>query len=208
MTAGRLDGRPRGHGIPDPRVERWLGAPERPWRAGMLALRGALLAAGLDEALKWRLPCYVAPEGGNVAMLQPMKAELRLAFFQGVLLPDPEGRLLSAGPESRNALYLRFGTDAEAAEGAAAARRLAEAGRALRAEGRRVAPAAEAEPPAELAEALARDPDLSDAWDALTPGRRRGWALEIGRAKRAETRAARVERHRDAILEGRGPHDR
>ena len=51
-------------------------------------------------------------------------------------------------------------------------------------------------------------PDLKAAFDALTPGRQRGYSLYIGGAKQPATRFSRIEKHRDRILEGKGIHDR
>ena len=57
--------------------------------------------------------------------------------------------------------------------------------------------------PAELVAALAADPELADAWDALTPGRRRSHVLHISGAKQSATRVARIERNREKILAGK-----
>lgn len=57
--------------------------------------------------------------------------------------------------------------------------------------------------PSELVEALAADPELSDAWDALTPGRRRSHVLQIGGARQSATRIARIAGNRDSILAGK-----
>src|SRR3546814_9356708 len=42
--------------------------------------------------------------------------------------------------------------------------------------------------PEELIAALEEDPELQAAFDALTPGRKRGYALHFGQAKQAATR--------------------
>jgi uncharacterized protein YdeI (YjbR/CyaY-like superfamily) len=54
---------------------------------------------------------------------------------------------------------------------------------------------------------LAADPVLRDAWERLTPGRRRGWLLHFNAAKQAKTRIARIERAAPRIFEGFGMHD-
>jgi len=65
----------------------------------------------------------------------------------------------------------------------------------------------EAPCPAELEAMLAADPGLRDAWEGLTPGRRRGWLLHFNAAKQSRTRVARIERATPRILEGFGMHD-
>ena len=54
----------------------------------------------------------------------------------------------------------------------------------------------------------ARPLKLAKAFQALTPGRRRGYALHIGGAKQSKTRASRVEKCVDRILEGKGFNER
>jgi uncharacterized protein YdeI (YjbR/CyaY-like superfamily) len=49
---------------------------------------------------------------------------------------------------------------------------------------------------------------LKTAFDELTPGRQRGYILHFSDAKQAKTRAARIEKYRRHILNGKGIHDR
>jgi uncharacterized protein YdeI (YjbR/CyaY-like superfamily) len=51
---------------------------------------------------------------------------------------------------------------------------------------------------------LARDPELSAAFDALTPGRQRAYLLHFAGAKQSATREARVEKCAPRILAGKG----
>jgi bifunctional DNA-binding transcriptional regulator/antitoxin component of YhaV-PrlF toxin-antitoxin module len=46
--------------------------------------------------------------------------------------------------------------------------------------------------PAELAEALAEAPDAREAWDALTPGKRRGHCHAVEKAKAPATKQKRI----------------
>jgi uncharacterized protein YdeI (YjbR/CyaY-like superfamily) len=62
--------------------------------------------------------------------------------------------------------------------------------------------------PAELIEKLVEDPALKAAFEALTPGRRRGYAIYFGQPKQAKTRLARIEQAEPRIFAGRGIHDR
>ena len=62
--------------------------------------------------------------------------------------------------------------------------------------------------PAEFTARLAEDPDLKGAFEALTPGRQRGYLLHFAGAKQAKTRAARIDKNRQRILEGKGLNDR
>ena len=61
--------------------------------------------------------------------------------------------------------------------------------------------------PAELQERLDDDAALNDAFEALTPGRQRGYLYFIGQAKQSKTRAARVEKSIPRIMAGKGFDD-
>ena len=62
--------------------------------------------------------------------------------------------------------------------------------------------------PAELAEALDADPELAEAFHALTPGRQKSYLLNLNQARQPATRIARIDRFRDRILAGKGALDR
>ena len=61
--------------------------------------------------------------------------------------------------------------------------------------------------PEELQHALAQSPALRHAFDALTPGRQRGYLLYFSAAKQSRTRATRVAKCRQDILSGKGLND-
>lgn len=191
----------------DPRIEAFF-AKGHDWRDELLALRAFLCASALHEEFKWRSPTYTY-EGANVATLWGFKDSAAVGFFKGVLLDDPKGLLEPPGPNSRSVRLMRFSASRQVAAHEADIKGFIDAAIALEKAGRKVdLPPDDLDLPEELAEALAADPELSAAWDALTPGRRRGYVVQIGQAKQSATRANRVEKHRDRILEGKGLHDR
>lgn len=177
------------------------------WPDEMAALREILLACDVIEELKWRKPCYTY-KANNIAIMQEMKGFLALMFFKGVLLADPSGVLEEQGPNSRSARRIRFTSVDDVA-------RLADTVTAYVADaidvedaGVEVGPASELVLVDELRERLERDPALSAAFEALTPGRRREYNLYFSDAKQASTRAARVEKYAHNILDGKGFRDR
>lgn len=180
------------------------------WRAEFDCLRPLLLEAGLEEELKWRKPCYTY-RGVNVVIFQPFKELCALLFFKGALLDDPAGALREQGENTRTALRLEFRSvaDITAAQGTIAGL-LRDAIRVERAglSPARRDPGDEGPYPEELDAALEAEPGLRDAWERLTPGRRRGWLLHFNAAKRSATRVARIERAAPLIYEGFGIHDR
>ena len=58
--------------------------------------------------------------------------------------------------------------------------------------------------PEELKEKFRNNPRFKRAFEALTPGRQRGYLFHFASAKHSRTRTARIERAMPAILEGRG----
>ena len=62
--------------------------------------------------------------------------------------------------------------------------------------------------PDELLEAMDSDPELAEAFSRLTPGRQRGYVINLTSAKKSETRISRIVRFRDKILSGKGATER
>ena len=58
--------------------------------------------------------------------------------------------------------------------------------------------------PEELREQFRKDPPFKRAFEALTPGRQRGYLHHFAAAKQSATRAARIEKARPAIFKGKG----
>ena len=192
----------------DPHVAEYIEGM-RAWRPELEALRPVLLGAGLGEELKWRKPCYTYA-GSNVVIFQPFKALCALLFFKGALLQDPRRALKEQGENTRSALRLEFRcvADVSAAKRTIAAL-VQDAIRVERAGLSVPPPGPEDDPPypEELGMMLDADHVLREAWERLTPGRRRGWLLHFNGAKQSKTRVARVERATPRILEGFGLHD-
>ena len=190
----------------DPRITAFFADSAHP--GALDALRALLLGAGLQESFKWRGPCYGA-HGGIICTIWGFRDAAALGFFKGALLDDPQALLDRPGPNSRAVRLLRF-ADALAVQAAAPAiLGFVEQAVANEAAGRKVdLPPDDFDLPEELIAALDADPGLQAAWDALTPGRRRGWVLHVGQARQSATRSARVDRARDRILAGKGMHDR
>lgn len=195
-------------GQSDRRIDVWMSKRSR-WQEPLSLLRAMLLETSLRETFKWRGPVYAAQDGGNVVNLFDMKAFCGLGFFKGVLLDDPKGLLQSPGPNSHHVMRACFASvsDVEAEKeylAALIAQAIINEANGLRVDTRD----RQTDIPDALADALAQDDALAKAFDALTPGRRRGYALIIGQAKQLTTRQARVAKYRDRILAGLGPHDR
>ena len=189
-----------------PDVDAYLDASEQ-WPDETRALRPLLLAAGLQEGIKWGKPCY-AHGDANIAIVQEFADNLALMFFKGILLDDPEGVLEEVGPNSHAARRMTFTSVEDVEAHADVVTGYVEEAIAVEEAGTEVPPRPEEELAPELAERLAGDPGLAEAFDELTPGRQRGYNLHVSEAKQASTRERRVEKIIPRILEGKGLHDR
>ena len=191
---------------PHPKVDAFVSRAKK-WRGEIQKIRSILLECGLDEELKWGKPCFQR-DGKNIAIIQPFKDFCALMFFKGALLEDTHGLLRSQGENTQSALRLEFQSEAEIKKTVLKSY----VKQAIDAEksGRKVDFKAkrQLELPDELTEFLQRDRRLAKAFDALTPGRQRGYVLYFMGAKRSETRTARIEKCIPKILEGLGFHDR
>lgn len=178
------------------------------WKVGQAALRRLCREAGLTETLKWGHPCYMHA-GRNVAIIGAFRGDFRLSFFNAALMRDPDGVLEKQGPNTRHADMIRFTDNGQVAA-------MADTIRAYLAEAMSYAEAGLLPPheprvmdlPDELVEAMDMDPELAEAFHALTPGRQKSYVYALVSSKVPATRLARIEKFRDKILAGKGALDR
>ena len=166
------------------------------------------MECGLTEEFKWRKPCY-AHGGRNICIIQPMKDFLALMFFKGALLKDPDGLLERQGPNSRAGFRMRFTSVRDVARTARSIKACVRDAIEVEKAGLKVEmKSTDIEYPRELTDRLHEDPEFRAAFEGLTPGRRRFYAVHFSSAKQSKTRAARIERCRPKILDGKGFRDR
>lgn len=177
------------------------------WRDEADALRTILLDSGLDEDKKWGKPCY-SYDGKNIAIIQRMKDFLALLFFKGALLNDPDGILQRQGPNSQSGFRVTFTSTGDVARKRKSLKACIKDAIKVEKAGLKVEKSYDIDIPEELTSAFDADPDFKAAFDALTPGRRRGYALHFSEAKQSKTRTARIEKYREKIFDGKGFHDR
>ncbi len=184
------------------------GTPEckvHNWPTELSQLRRIALACGLSEVVKWRVPCYTF-QGKNILMLAAFRDYAAISFFKGALMQDPEGLLQAPGDNSQAVRYMPF-TDANAIVGhEAVIKAYVSEAILLEKAGRKVTfKKIEQHPvPDELQALLEARPDVEEAFEALTPGRRRSHMLYIAGAKQEPTRQRRAEQCADKILKGKG----
>ncbi len=190
-----------------PEIDSYLRSAEA-WRDEMNTLRKLLLGCGLDEELKWGKPCY-GFAGGNVAILQPFKANVALMFFKGTLMSDPRRILESPGANSQAAKRAVFTSVDQIEKLSATLQSYIREAIELEKSGAKVSFKKKPEAtPLELIAAFKTQPRLQTAFAALTPGRQRAYLLHFNSAKQTATRTARIKKCTPAILAGKGFNER
>jgi uncharacterized protein YdeI (YjbR/CyaY-like superfamily) len=180
----------------------------RRWSAGLSELRRICVGAGLAETVKWGHPCYMHA-GRNVAIIGALRGDFRLSFFNASLMSDPERVLERQGPNTRHPDMIRFLDESRVAElEPVIVSYLEEAIGYADAGVRPPKEVHDLDLPEELMEALDCDPELAEAFHALTPGRQRSYVINLAGAKSPATRSARIARFRPRILAGKGATER
>ncbi len=178
------------------------------WAPGLATLRDLCMGAGLTETLKWGHPCYVHA-GRNIAIIGAFRDNFRLSFFNAALLRDPDGILEKQGPYTQHADMIRFTADAQvSARGDVIRAYLKEAMGYAEAGLRPAKTSSIPDYPAELLDALDMDPELAEAFAALTPGRQKSYLINLSSAKQSQTRISRIAKFRDKIIAGKGAQER
>jgi len=140
----------------------------------------------------------------DVVIIQGFKEYCALDFFQGALLKDPKKLLVQLG-QVQAARVMKFTSAKEIATKAATIKAYVREAVAAEKAGMKV----ETNPPEfpvpeELNEKFRNIPQFKRAFEALTPGRQRGYLFHFAGAKQSGTRTARIEKAMPAIFEGRG----
>ncbi len=180
----------------------------RQWSVGLAKLRELCLGMDLVEAVKWGHPCYMHADR-NIVILGAFRKDFRLSFFNAALMKDPQGVLEKRGSNTPHPDMIRFTRNNQVAKlkpiiesYLVEAMGYAEAGiKPPKTKG-------ELELPEELVEALESDPELAEAFNALTPGRRKSYVINLNSAKKPETRRSRIAKFRNKILAGKGAMER
>jgi uncharacterized protein YdeI (YjbR/CyaY-like superfamily) len=190
----------------NPKVDEYLGKAKK-WQEEMEKLRMIILDCQLTEELKWYAPCY-AFQKSNIVIIQGFKKYCALMFCKGALLNDPNGILKKPGENTQAARQIRFTNVREIVEMEPILKAyIYEAIEAEKA-GLKVNFKKNPEPiPEELQNRFDEIPALKTAFDALTPGRQRAYILYFTAAKQSKTRASRVEKCMQQILNGKGLND-
>ena len=191
----------------NPKVDFFFNKADK-WQGEFEKLRAIVLDCGLTEELKWGQPCYTL-EGSNIVLMHGFKEYCALLFMKGALLQDPNGILIQQTENVQAARQIRFTNVQQIIElepilksYILAAIDVEKAG--LEVEHKKTE---DFPMPEEFIDTLEQVPGLQDAFEALTPGRQRAYLLHFAAPKQSKTRASRIEKCIQQILDGKGLND-
>ena len=191
----------------NPKVDFYFTKAKK-WQAEIEHLRRIVLDCQLTEELKWGVPCYNL-EKRNIVLIHVFKEYCAFLFFKGALLPDPEGILVTQTENVQAARQIRFISVQQILEMEATAKAYILEAIKVEKAGLKVdfKKTTEFNMPEEFLRKLEQHPALMTAFEALTPGRQRGYLLYFSAAKQSKTRDLRIEKYTQQILEGKGLDD-
>ena len=192
---------------PNPKVDFFFNKAEQ-WKQEFEKLRRIILDCGLTEELKWGVPCYTF-ETKNIVLIHGFKEYCAILFVKGALLKDTEGILIQQTENVQAARQIRFTNARDIVEMETILK--AYINESIQAEiaGLKVnyKKVTEFSMPEEFISKLEEVPGLQEAFETLTPGRQRAYILYFSAPKQSKTRAARVEKYMEQILNGKGLND-
>jgi uncharacterized protein YdeI (YjbR/CyaY-like superfamily) len=191
----------------NPKVDFYFDKNKK-WEKELEQLRKIALDCGLEEELKWGCPCYTF-EGKNTVLVHVFKDYCAYLFFKGALLNDPDGILVQQTKEVQAARQIRFTNAREISKMAKTLKAYIYEAIEVERAGLKVKlkKTSQYNVPEEFQKKLDKSTILKTAFEALTPGRQRGYLLYFSAPKQAKTRESRIEKYKKHILSGKGLND-
>jgi uncharacterized protein YdeI (YjbR/CyaY-like superfamily) len=175
------------------------------WQEEIKKLRVIVVDCGLAEELKWGVPCYRFQKS-NIVLIHVFKEYCALLFFKGALLNDANGILIQQTKNVQAARQIRFTNVREIVKMKTILKAYIYEAIEVERAGLKVnfKKTTEFVIPEEFQKKLDEIPALKVAFDALTPGRQRGYIFYFSQPKQSKTRESRVEKCKRQILNGKG----
>lgn len=191
----------------NPKVEKYISEAEK-WKEEYKKLRNIVLDCELIEEFKWMHPCYTL-DNKNIVLIHGFKEYCALLFHKGALLQDPQRILIQQTENVQAARQIRFTNAQEIVEMEPILKayiyeaiEVEKAGLEVNVKKKEELPI-----PEELRNKFDEMPALKMAFDALTPGRQKGYIHYFSQPKQSKTRVSRVEKYTQQILQGKGLKD-
>jgi uncharacterized protein YdeI (YjbR/CyaY-like superfamily) len=191
----------------NPKVDFYFNKAKK-WQEAVNLLRTIALDCGVTEELKWGCPCYTFNKN-NIVLIHDFKEYCAFLFFKGALLKDKENILIQQTENVQSARQIRFTNALQVVEMKTILKAYILEAIEVEKAGLKVElkKTKEYSIPAEFQSKLDHIPDLKAVFEALTPGRQRGYLLHFSAPKQSKTREARVEKYMPKILNGKGLDD-
>lgn len=191
----------------NPKVDFFFNKAKK-WQEEYEKLRAIVLECGLNEELKWGVPCYTYQKS-NIVLIHGFKDYCALLFHKGALLKDTNNILIQQTENVQAARQIRFTNVKEIVKMKAILKAYIFEAIEVEKAGLKVdfKKTKEYNIPKEFQKKLNESPALKTAFYQLTPGRQRAYLLYFSSAKQSKTREARVEKYVKQIIKGKGPDD-
>lgn len=191
----------------NPKVDKYINRVDK-WKDEVTKLRSIILDCQLTEELKWGVPCYTY-EGRNIVLIHDFKEYCAILFFKGALLSDTNGILIQQTKNVQSARQMRFTSLKEISKLEPVIKAYIYEAIEVERSGQKVSlkKVPDYEMPEELQKKLDKSASFKKAFNALTPGRQRGYILFFAAAKQPKTRESRIEKYTKQILSGKGLND-
>lgn len=179
------------------------------WPKELEQLRRIAQECELNEVSKWGVPCYTDRDK-NIINIGAFRGYCAISFFKGALLQDEYQILDKPGENSREGRYLKFTNVQDIIEKEAIIKAYIHEAIEVERAGLKIPPLqiADMNYPIELTEKFDSDPTFQAAFEALTPGRQRGYLIHFNQTKNSATRISRIEKCTSNIMNGVGLHDK
>lgn len=191
----------------NPKVDTYLSKASK-WQEETELLRKIVLDCHLTEELKWGVPCYLNQKS-NIVLIHAFKEYCALLFMKGALLQDTSGILVQQTENVQGGRQIRFTSSKQIVELEAILKAYIYEAIEVDKMGLKVElkKTEDFAVPEEFQRKLTENTELKTAFEALTPGRQKGYLLHFSGAKQVKTRESRIEECIPKILKGKGLND-
>ena len=179
------------------------------WTTILKELRSTINKTDAVEEIKWHVPCYTY-KGKNIFILSAFKDYVSIEFMKGKLFKDTYKKLIQRTENSQSSRYLKFETLDEAKQSKKLIIEYINEAIQIEDSGKKVTlkKLEDYEIPSELTLAFSKDKQFAEAFERLTPGRKRSYLLHFNAAKQSETKVNRIEKSKESIFKGKGFNER